>query len=146
MPNSIKSSMARTFFKGNAHLNLVGKAAYSILIGVCGTIFLVLFLGALMGVFHVVSFIPWIIAFNTAITGYSLVDKTGDRLKYKQISAVSAGIMNVLITYVLLSLVFVYSAGEYLFSVRALGLFLAIGVVCSDLGALLAIKYFRLNR
>lgn len=147
MPDSVKSYMASTasFLKTNDHLNLLGKVAYSILVGVFGTILLVVFLSALTDVFRAARFIPWIIAFNTAITGYSLLDKTGARLKYKQISCIGAGILNVLITYALLSLVFVYSAGEYLFSGRALALFLAIGIVCSELGALLAIKYFRLK-
>ena len=148
MPNSVRSYMTSTasFLKNNAYLNLLGKVAYSILVGVFGTIFLVLLLTALMDIFEVVKFIPWIIAFNTTITGYSLLDKTRDRLKYKQISSISAGILNVLIAYVLLSLVFVYSAGEYLFRGWALIFFLIIGIVCSELGAILAIRYFKLRK
>ena len=123
---------------------LLGKLAYSILAGVFGAAVLVMFLAVFMELDRVVSFIPWIIAFNTAVTGYSLIDKTRDTLKYKQISSVCAGILTVIITYFLLSLLSFYLFGETLFSIWDLALFIIIGIVCSELGALLAIKYFKL--
>ena len=124
---------------------LLGKVAYCILTGVFGTAVLVMFLAVLMELYRIVSFIPWIIAFNTAITGYSLIDKTRDTLKYKQISSISAGTLNVIITYFILSIISSYLFGENLFAMWDFALFLIIGIVCSELGALLAIKYFKLN-
>ena len=123
---------------------LLGKFAYSILAGVFGVAVLAMFLSVFIEIYRVVPFIPWIIAFNTAMTGYSLIDKTRDTLKYKQVSSISAGILNVLITYFLLSLSSFYLFGESLFSIWDFALFLIIGIVCSELGALLAIKYFKL--
>jgi hypothetical protein len=123
---------------------LLGKAAYSILAGVFGAAVIVMFLAVFMELDRVVSFIPWIIAFNTAVTGYSLIDKTRHTLKYKQISSVCAGILTAIITYFLLSLLSFYLFGETLFSTWDLALFIIIGIVCSELGALLAIKYFKL--
>lgn len=123
---------------------LLGKAAYCILAGVFGATVIVMFLPVFMELDRVVSFIPWIIAFNTAVTGYSLIDKTRDTLKYKQISSVCAGILTAIITYFLLSLLSFYLFGETLFSIWDLPLFIIIGIVCSELGALLAIKYFKL--
>jgi len=128
--------------KNNFHM--LGKAVYSILIGVFGTILLVLFLTTLMHILGVVGFVPWIIALNTAITGYSLLEKTRNLIKYKQISAISAGIVNVITTYIILSLIFFYFAGEFLLSKWDLIVFLLIGIVCSWLGSKLAIKYFGL--
>ena len=124
----------------------LGKFAYSILSGVFGVAVLVMFLAVFMELYRVVPFVPWIIAFNTAMTGYSLIDKTRDTLKHKQISSISAGIFNVIITYFLLSLSSFYLFGESLFSIWDFALFLIIGIVCSELGALLAIKYFKLKR
>ena len=124
---------------------LLGKFAYCILTGIFGTAVLVMFLAVLMELYRIVSFIPWIIAFNTAITGYSLIDKTRDTLKYKQIYSISAGTLNVIITYFILSIVSFYLFGENLFTKLDLALFLVIGIVCSELGALLAIKYFKLK-
>ena len=125
---------------------LLGKFAYSILAGVFGVAVLVMFLAVFMELYRVVPFVPWIIAFNTAMTGYSLIDKTRDTLKYKQVSSISAGILNVIITYFLLSLSSFYLFFENLFSILYFALFLIIGIVCSELGALLAIKYFKLKK
>ncbi len=125
---------------------LLGKFAYCILTGVFGVAVLAMFLAVFMELYRVVPFVPWIIAFNTAMTGYSLIDKTRDTLKYKQVSSISAGILNVIITYFLLSLSSFYLFGENLFSIWDFALFLIIGIVCSELGALLAIKYFKLKR
>ena len=125
---------------------LLGKIAYCILTGIFGTAVLIAFLSVFMELYSVVSFIPWIIAFNTAMTGYSLLDKTRGTLKYKQISSIGAGVLNVIITYFLLILLSFYFFDENLFSIKDFALFLVIGVVCSELGALLAIKYFKLKR
>ena len=125
---------------------LLGQIAYCILTGIFGTAVLIAFLSVFMELYSVVSFIPWIIAFNTAMTGYSLLDKTKDTLKYKQISSIGAGVLNVIITYFLLILLSFYFFDENLFSIKDFALFLVIGVICSELGALLAIKYFKLKR
>jgi len=125
---------------------LLGKFAYCILTGVFGVAVIAMFLSVFIEIYRVVPFVPWIIAFNTAMTGYSLIDKTRDTLKYKQVSSISAGILNVIITYFLLSLSSFYLFGESLFSIWDFALFLIIGIVCSELGALLAIKYFKLKR
>jgi len=125
---------------------LLGKAAYCILTGIFGTAVLIIFLAVFIELYRIVPFVPWIIAFNTAMTGYSLIDKTRDTLKYKQVSSISAGILSVIITYFLLSLSSFYLFGENFFSIWDFTLFLIIGIVCSELGALLAIKYFKLKR
>ncbi len=135
-----------SFFKNKINPYLLGKIAYSIFVGVFGTILLVLFLATFLHTFEVVKFIPWIIALNTAITGYSLLDKTRDQLKYRQLFSISAGIVNVIFTYVILSIISVNFLGEYLLGTWDFIVFLIIGVICSELGALLAIKYFGLKR
>jgi len=125
---------------------LLGKFAYCIFTGVFGVAVLVMFLAVFMELYRIVPFVPWIIAFNTAVTGYSLIDKTRDTLKYKQISSISAGILNVIITYFILIIISFYLFDENLFTKFDFALFLVIGIVCSELGALLAIKYFKLKR
>ena len=135
-----------SFLKNKINPYLLGKIAYSIFAGVFGTIILVLFLATFLRIFEVVKFIPWIIALNTAITGYSLLDKTRDQLKYKQLFSISAGILNVIFTYVILSIISVNFLGEYLLGTWDFIVFLIIGVICSELGALLAIRYFKLKK
>ena len=126
--------------------SLLGKIAYSILAGVLGAILIVLFFSTFLNIFSVLKFIPWIIALNTAITGYSLLDKARDLLRHKQISAMISGILNVLITYSILILISVNIMGENLFNSGDLMVFLIIGIVCSELGAVLAIQYFKLKK
>jgi hypothetical protein len=133
------------FFKNSSFFYLWSKFAYSIFAGVMGTILISLFLNTFLHVFEAVRFIPWIMAFTTAITGYSLLDKTRDQLKHKHISSIGAGIINVIITYVVLTFLFVYMEGGFLFGLWDLIIFLIVGIVCSELGALLAIKYFKLK-
>ena len=134
------------FFKNSPFFYFSSKFAYAILAGVIGTTLIFLFLNTFLHVFEAVRFIPWIIAFNAAITGYSLLDKTRDQLKHKHISSMSAGILNVIITSAVFTSLFIYLIGEFLFSPWDIVLFLAIGIVCSELGAILAIKYFRLKK
>lgn len=131
------------FFKGKTEI--VGKFAYSILVGVFGTILLVLFLSTLMNMLDVVKFIPWVMGFNTATTGYCLVEKTRDQLRYRQVSSIVAGILNVLLTCIILHLVSFHLLGGYFFDTRDFIIFLIIGIICSEFGALLAIKYFKLK-
>ena len=132
-------------FKLKENFPLPGKIAYCILTGVFGAVVLIMFLAVFVELYRVVAFIPWIIAFNTAITGYSLMDKTNNALKYKQLFSMCAGILNVIITYFILSIIFFYLFGENLFTKWDFVLFLVTGIICSELGALLAIKYFRLK-
>lgn len=134
-----------SFLKNKINSYLLGKIAYSIFIGVFGTILLVLFLATFLHTFEVVKFIPWIIALNTIITGYSLLDKTRDQLKYKQLFSIGAGILNVIFTCVILNIMSVHFLGEYLLGTWDFIVFLIIGVICSELGALLAIRYFKLK-
>lgn len=135
-----------SFLKNKINSYLLGKIAYSIFAGVFGTIILVLFLSAFLHALEVVKFIPWIIALNTIITGYSLLDKTRDQLKYRQLSSIGAGVLNVIFTYIILCIISVNFLGEYLLGIRDFIVFLIIGVICSELGALLAIRYFRLKK
>ena len=136
-------TISEGFIKGKTHV--LGKFAYAVLVGVFGTIILVLFLSTLINTFDAAKFIPWIMGFNTATTGFSLLEKTRDRLKYKQVSSIVAGILNVLLTCVILSLIFFYLLGGYLFDAKDIVIFFIVGIVCSEFGALLAIKFFKLK-
>ena len=126
--------------------DLVSKFAYSIFSGVIGSILLAAFLTLFIDIFCVVKFIPWIIAFNTAMTGYSLLDKTRDTLQRKHFSSICAGIINVFITSGILILLSVYIMDENIFRIWDFIFFLIIGIACSELVALLAIKYFKLGK
>ena len=115
------------------------------MIGVGGTILVIMFLITILPLSKAVNFIPWLIGFNTAMTGYSLVEKTRASLKYRHMASIGAGISNVLVTAGALIGLSVYTIGINLFSPVDLIIFLVIGVAGSEFGAWLAAKYHKLN-
>lgn len=125
---------------------LLGKIAYSILLGVAGTILLALFLSFFMPAYAIVTFVPWLIAFNTAVTGYALSDRTASVLKKIRLVSAFCGLANALIVFGILCRLMVYATGERVFSGTDLALYVAVGVLCSELGTLLNIKYVHLKK
>ena len=55
----------------------------AILIGIFGVVLLVMFFAGLMSVRAVEKLLPFIIGFNAALTGYNLVSRIKDSIKYK---------------------------------------------------------------
>ncbi len=122
------------------------NVALTLLIGVGGNVVIFIFLLTFLHIFAAIKFIPWIIAFNTAAAGYSLVDKTRDYLKYPKTISALAGCLNALITSGIITAVSIYSFGERLLTIRDISLFVVIGLICSVLGTILAVKYIKLQR
>ena len=120
------------------------QIGWSILIGVGGNMLIFLFLMTFMHIFAVIKFVPWIIAFNTAVSGYSLVDKTRNLIKRKKLFAVLMGAVIALITCGLLVMLSIFIESENFLAIHDVVFFLVIGVIGSALGALLGIKYFKL--
>jgi hypothetical protein len=125
--------------------HLPGKCAYAVLVGVFGTILIALFLATFLHLSEVLRLVPFIIALNTALAGYTLVEKTRDQVRHKYLFSMGAGILTVLIAYAILAVMLSYWLGESFLGPLDLLIFLVIGVVCSELGAFLAVKYFKLN-
>ena len=115
----------------------------AILIGAGGTLIILMFLATIMPLFKAVNFVPWLIGFNTAMTGYSVVEKTRTSLKNRHVLSIGAGLLNVFITALMLILLSIYTFGVNLFGLVDLLIFFIIGAVCSWIGAWLAVKYFK---
>ncbi len=121
------------------------KIAYSIIVGVLGSLLLVVFFTTLMSYGMIEKLLPWVIGFNAALTGYNLIKRTNNRINYKRISAVVSGILMVIITVVLINIIFFKLMGGYLIYINELIFLIAIGAVFSGLGAILAVKYINLK-
>jgi hypothetical protein len=130
----------------NKKIILLYQIASAVLIGVCGTILVTMFLATFLPITKVANFIPWLIGFNTAMTGFSLIEKTRDRIVHKHLWAVSAGLVNVVLTCGVLTIVSFHFLAENLLGFRMILFLLIIGAVCSELGARLAVKYLKLNK
>lgn len=124
---------------------LFRKSVQRLLIGVGGATILVLFLTTFLHVYEITKFIPWIIAFNAALTGYTVMDKTANLVNRRHIYSVSVGVINVLLTCAVLVILFMFLTGENVFTTWDLVFFIIVGVSFSLLGAWLAIKYSKLK-
>ena len=91
------------------------------------------------------KFVPFIVAFNTAMTGYSLIDKCRERIRRKHAWALGAGLVTVVITGFLLMSFSLYFLGENLLGLKLFFSLIIIGAVCSELGALLAARYLKIQ-
>jgi len=119
----------------------IGKA---ILIGVGGSLLLILFLSTILHVSSVRAYIPWIIAFNGAMSGYSLVDKTRDTVRRKKLTSAMIGAAIAGITILMMVVMSTLYIGENLLTLNDVIFFLLGGVIGSELGTLLGVKYFKL--
>ncbi len=128
----------------NQKFYLLCQTAAAILIGIGGTLLVAMFLTTLLPVFKVVHFVPWLIGFNSAITGYCLVDKTRDTLQRRQLVALVAGVANALIATAALIFLSVYALGASLLGPGQIIIFAFIGMAGSTFGAWLAARYFKL--
>lgn len=122
-----------------------GKAVYSILAGTVGAVILVAFLNTVVVPAASIRFLPLIVAFNTALTGYMVIEKTRTFFQRKWSVAIGAGIATTLLVFAALNLFFLQTTGLFLISLPQFLVMLAIGTGSSWFGAVLAINYLNLN-
>jgi hypothetical protein len=124
---------------------VIRQVVYRIGVGTVGSLILVFFLMGLVSISGAVSFMPWSIGFNAALTGYTLLDKTRNRLKHKRIVILGAGLSVGGAACLALNVTGVYLMGDVLLSVGELIYLPLIGIACSGFGAWLAMKYLHLE-
>jgi len=122
-----------------------GKTVTSILAGTVGAVILVAFLNVLVLPAGSVKFLPLIIAFNTAVTGYMVIDKTREYFRHKRFIAVLAGTAATLLVFITLNAFFLHATGFFLINPTELWFMLAIGIGSSWFGSILAIRYLNLD-
>jgi multidrug efflux pump subunit AcrB len=125
--------------------NLFKRFAYSIIVGSLGSLLLVVFFTTLMSYGTIEKLLPWVIGFNAALTGYNLINRTNNRLKYERICAVGSGILMVIITVMLINIIFFNLMGFCPIYFNELIFLITIGAVLSGLGAILANNFIKLK-
>ena len=120
--------------------DLLLKFIYAIFIGVFGAVLLVMFFAGLMTIGTIETLLPYIIGFNAALTGYNLVSRIKDRLKYKRLWSLISGIIMVVIVVLMLNIAFYYLTGVCIIYLTKFLVLVLIGAVFSWLGEILAIK------
>jgi len=139
--NSVMTLNSTAEEQGGFPLKKILKA---IAIGIGGNIILIVFLMTFLPILGIIKFMPWIIAFNTAHTGYSLVDRAGN-LAFPKLTSALAGFANAIITTGLFAGLSAFLLGDLYLGIGDIGLFIVIGVLCCMLGTFLAVKYHKSN-
>ena len=116
------------------------KFIYAISIGVFGAVLLVMFFAGLMTIGTIEKILPFIIGFNAALTGYNLISKIKEHLKYKRIWSIISGIIMVGAVVLILNIIFYYFTDGYIVDMVPFLFLVLIGGVFGWLGSILAIK------
>jgi len=116
------------------------KFIYAIFIGVFGAVLLVMFFAGLMTIRTIERLLPYIIGFNAALTGYNLISKIREHLKYKRIWSVISGIIMVSAVVLILNIAFYHFINGYIVDIIGFLILVLIGGVFGWLGSILAIK------
>ena len=123
----------------------VRKIGWSILVGIGGNVLVFLFLTTFLNFYVALKFIPWIIVFNCAVSGYALVDRTRHLIRRKKLLAALMGAAIAVVTCGLLVMLSFYFVAENFMQIHDAAFFLVIAVIGSWLGAVLGIKYYKLD-
>ena len=115
-----------------------GRLLSSVLDGVIGSIILIFFCSLVVAEHNLLLFIPWILAFNTATSGYSFVNKCKNRQSTTKIYAVCAGLLVVGLVCLFFNFFFWHTGT---ITVYRGAVFMVIGFIASGCGGWLAIKY-----
>ena len=125
--------------------SLPGKLLISVLTGMVGTAILVVFFFPLLSANGLLKLLPWVVGFNAALTGYTLIDKTKTFLKHRHLFTGTAGALCAVSACGVVAVAALRLQGVLLITVSDLATLLPIGMVAGWLGGILAVKYFGLN-
>jgi hypothetical protein len=132
-------------FLTNAGTSPLGRTLGRIAVGIVGVVILAGFLAFLLPLRAVVMLFPLIVGFNTALTGYGVIDRTRGVYRHKRMIATGAGVGVALLATVATNLLFWQTAGVAPIGAAKLWVLLPVGIFTSWLGCALAIKYFKLH-
>ena len=116
----------------------------AILIGLFGAVLLVIFFAGVMSVGAIEKLLPYIIGFNAALTGYNFISRVKDSIRYKRILCAISGIILVVVVVLMLNIAAYHYTGGYIVYLPDFLFLIFLGGVFSYLGAILAIRYFKL--
>ncbi len=134
--------MAKTFlpFLDTPLANRIWQISTANAAGTGGTIILVYFLSGLTSMETMASLLDWIVGFNTALTGYMLMDKSGGVIRWWRWFCAGAGLVNAALCVIAVNHIYVLMVEFPLIDRTDAGILLTIGAICGALGGLLAKK------
>jgi hypothetical protein len=118
----------------------------AILAGVGGNIVLIHFLSGLMTAQTLSGLLDWIVGFNTALTGYMLVEKDRAGLPFRRVLCIGAGLVNTGITILAVNYLYQLMWDFPLIAMADAVILLTIGAILGLAGGVLAEKYLKFKR
>jgi hypothetical protein len=115
----------------------------AVLAGVGGNIVLIHFLSGLMTAQTLTGLLDWIVGFNTALSGYMLVEKDRNNLPFRRGLCLGAGLANTGITILAVNYLYELMWDFPLIAMADAVILLIIGAILGLAGGLLAEKYLR---
>ncbi len=120
------------------------KFMTSVFVSVLGVVIFSMFLTTFLRIATVVKVLPLVIAFFSAMTAYYFLDKVRNRVKRKSLVSTLAGITTSIVSFCVLNLIFRQLVDIWVLGLVDLLIFLAVGAFFSEIGASVAIRYFKL--
>ncbi len=120
------------------------KFMASVFVSVLGVVIFSMFLTTFLRIATVVKVLPLVIAFFSAMTAYYFLDKVRNRVKRKSLVSTLAGITTSIVSFCVLNLIFRQLVDIWVLGLVDLLIFLAVGAFFSEIGASVAIRYFKL--
>jgi hypothetical protein len=118
----------------------------AVLAGVGGNIVLVHFLSGLVTAQTMTGLLDWIVGFNTALTGYMLVEKGRNNLPFRRGLCLGAGLVNTGITIFAVNYLYQLMWDFPLIAMADAVILLTIGTILGLAGGLLAEKYLKFKK
>lgn len=139
------SEMVKMGTFSNIKSSLAGQVLSSIFTGLFGSLLLVMFLTGLMPIAATVKHLPWVLGFNAAVAGYTLLDRNRDKLRHKKLSGVGVGFLVAVTACLLLNFLTFKMTGMGLIEGGEMIFFIIISAIFGGFGAWLAITYSRIK-
>lgn len=122
------------------------QISIAVLAGIGGNIVLVLFLSSLMTAQTLTGLLDWIVGFNSALSGYMLVEKDHTGLPFRRGLCAGAGLASTGITILAVNYLYQQIWDFPLIAMADAVMLLAIGAILGLSGGLLAEKYLKFKK
>lgn len=117
----------------------------AIMAGAGGSIILVYFLSGLVSMDTMASQLYWIMGFNTALTGYMLMEKSSGTIRYWRWRCAGAGLINSVASVAAVNHIYRLTLDFPLVDMTEAGILMTLGAICGASGGWLAKKHMELK-
>lgn len=125
-------------------LSILKKISYGVFTSVFGSVILVLFLSTIIDMQFVKKSLWLVLCFNSAVTGFSVIEKT-QNLRHQFITSGISGILTIALSCLSLNIITFSLSGKLIVGAPEFFIFTAIGYISAAIGALLAMKHRNLK-